>query len=484
MSAFPSFIGPSYTARSQQADCERTINLFLERSDVPGSRFPWSLYSAPGLPAFGSVGLAPGRAAFAQDGRCFAVIGYGFYEIDSAGVATLRDTVENDGLPATISSSGDAGGELFITAGGKGYCYNLGSNALTTELTSGANVGAYVGGYFLSLDTSISTLRISDFLDGTTWDPSQVALRSSAPDKWVGMLVVHDEIWLFGTETSEIWRDYGTASPAYPFVFAPVPGAVIEQGIGAAFSVARAQSTPIWLGANEQGQGVVYRGNGYGVPRRISNHAVETAIQGYETISDALAFAMQYRGHTFYVLTFPTADHTWVYDDTSEQWVEWLFWDVDTATWRAYRPMFHAMAFGDHFALDRQTGAYYRMAADTYTDAGGAPLRRLRRAPLPATDDTRVILDEFSLTADVGVGLSTGQGSDPQAMLRLSRDTGHAWGNEHWTSLGAMGEYRTRVIWNRLGQVRGDRGVLEVVVADPVPFSVSGAALEARRGLS
>ncbi len=479
---WPTFIGPSYTARSTQTDCEQTVNMYLERSETPNAAFPWTLLSAPGIDTEGSVSLAPGRAHFAQDGRRFAVIGYGFYEIDSAGTATLRGSVENDGLPATISSSGDAGGELFITAGGKGYCYELATDTLSTVLSSGANIGGYLDGYFLSLDTSISTLRISDYLDGTTWDPTQVALRASAGDKWAGMLVVHDEVWLLGSETGEIWRNYGIQSPAYPFIFAPVPGAVIEQGIGAGFSLARVNSTPIWFSANEQGRGMVLQGNGYGVPARISNHAVERAINSYDTTDDALAMSFQYQGHTFYVLTFPTADHTWVFDTTSGQWVEWLYWDVDAAEWRAYRPMFHAMFDGRHVVLDRQTGSFYTLSEDVYTDAGGSPLRRVRRAPFPSINQERVFVSSFGLTAQVGVGISTGQGSDPQAMLRVSRDAGNTWGNERWTTLGAIGTYSTRVIWDRMGMFRGNRGVVEVTVTDPVAFSLSGAFMDAQQG--
>ena len=465
-----------------QADCERTVNLYLEKTESPDGRFPWVLYSAPGIATFGSVSLAPGRASFSQDGRTFAVIGYGFYEIATTGVATLRATLNNDNLPATISSSGDAGGQLFLTSGGTGYCYTLATNVTTTVLTSGANIGAYLGGYFLSLNVSTSTLRISNYLDGLTWDPTQVALRASAGDKWVGMLVVHDEVWLGGSQTSEIWRNYGTQSPAYPFVFAPVPGALIEEGIVAKYSYRRVNASPIWLTASEQGQGRVVQGHGYGVPQRISNHAIESAMQTYTVISDAIADTFQYQGHTFYVLTFPTADATWVYDTTSEQWVEWLYWDVPTASYKAYRPMFHAMANGKHFMLDRLTGTYYTLSSTVYTDAGGAALRRLRRAPFPSTEDDRVFVSEFGIQAQVGIGLASGQGSDPQAMLRVSRDSGKTWGNEHWTTLGAIGKWSTRVFWTRLGMFRGARGVIEVVVSDPVPFSIVGATVDVARG--
>ncbi len=53
-----------------------------------------------------------------------------------------------------------------------------------------------------------------------------------------------------------------------------------------------------------------------------------------------------------------------------------------------------------------------------------------------------------------GVGLQTGQGSDPQAMLRFSDDGGFTWSNEIWRSLGAVGEYLTRAVWRSLGEFR------------------------------
>ena len=72
----------------------------------------------------------------------------------------------------------------------------------------------------------------------------------------------------------------------------------------------------------------------------------------------------------------------------------------------------------------------------------------------------------LELIAETGVGLSSGQGSDPQVCLRVSDDLGRTWSNEKWRSLGAQGAYRTRVRWNRLGQAR-DR-VFELSGSDPV----------------
>ena len=66
-----------------------------------------------------------------------------------------------------------------------------------------------------------------------------------------------------------------------------------------------------------------------------------------------------------------------------------------------------------------------------------------------------------------------------KVMLRWSDDGGHTWSNEHWASMGAKGEYGTRVIWRRLGMTGKLRDrVYEVSGTDPVKIAIMGAELK------
>jgi hypothetical protein len=65
-------------------------------------------------------------------------------------------------------------------------------------------------------------------------------------------------------------------------------------------------------------------------------------------------------------------------------------------------------------------------------------------------------------------------------MLRWSDDGSKTWSNEHWTSGGAMGKYRTRAKWSRLGAAR-DR-VFELVCTDPIPWRVIDAYVQVDPG--
>jgi hypothetical protein len=70
------------------------------------------------------------------------------------------------------------------------------------------------------------------------------------------------------------------------------------------------------------------------------------------------------------------------------------------------------------------------------------------------------------------------QGEDPQVMLRWSDDGGHTWSNEHWTTMGRIGETGTRVIWRRLGTTSKLRDrVYEISGTDPVKIAIMGAQL-------
>jgi hypothetical protein len=128
---------------------------------------------------------------------------------------------------------------------------------------------------------------------------------------------------------------------------------------------------------------------------------------------------------------------------------------------------------------DYQNGAIYAIDNKTYTD-NGQTIRRLRRAPHLVTDFNQQYFEMLQLQFQPGTGLSTGQGADPQAMLRWSNDGGSTWSNEHWRSIGQIGKYKNRVIWRRLGTAR-DR-VFEVVFSDPVKAVIVSANLKANAG--
>lgn len=480
MAQYPLFVNAAYQSQSPIADDERLINWYVENIESPGGKVKAALYPTPGVDEFVTVAQVGGRAMFAQAGRCFAVIGTGFYEIFSTGTATLRGTVALDTNPAQIVSNGDGGQELFITSGRKGYTYDLVGNTLTQTVGAGGSnlTSAYADfagslyGYFVSLDVSDSRFYISDLLDGTTWDALQFAERTIGPDPWVSMYTnSFGQIWLFGGQTTEVWYNNG----ASPFPFAPDTSGLMAFGCAAPYSVREANDMMVWLATTSNGGYQVMAAKGYN-PQRISTYALEYAIANYDTIDDAYGETYNDLGHVFYLLTFPSENVTWCYDFRTGLWHERGTWIPNNNAYDAWRPQWHCFAFNKHLMADRDTGTIYHMDVSYSTDVDGRYIRRLRRAPALFTEHKKVKVPKIEVFLESGLGLTAGpagspvQGQDPELMIRASNDGGKTWGNERMASAGMKGDYSKRLIFWRFGQAR-DR-VFEIVVSDPIPWRI------------
>jgi hypothetical protein len=133
------------------------------------------------------------------------------------------------------------------------------------------------------------------------------------------------EIWLVGERTTEVWYDAGNQF----FPFSRLQGVTLQLGTCAKHSITRFDTGLAWLAGSERGQNLVVMTEGYQI-KVISSEAVAAAINSYPVVSDAIAYSYSEGGHTFYVLTFPTADVTWVYDKTADRWHKRLSFDAAT----------------------------------------------------------------------------------------------------------------------------------------------------------
>jgi hypothetical protein len=471
---YPSFIGGSYESQAVTADAEKTVNWYPERMESPGAAARMVLYCTPGVEEIVAAATGPGRAHFYMDGREFAVIGTTFYEIGQFGSLTSRGTVALDSNPATICSNGDGGGQLFITSGGNGYCYNLSTNTLTqiAALNGIATMGGQLDGYFLVLDSSASKFYISALLNGLSWTTgTDFAQRNTAPDPWIGMQINGPYVWLFGEQTSEVWYDSG----ASPFPFARHPSGLIHYGIAAPFASAVANGSLVWLGASKIGDGQVLRANGF-APETISTYPLQYALNGYATISDAVAEAYNDFGHTFFLLNFPSQNVTHAWDAETLLWADRGTWIAEDNRFVAWRPRWGVVAFGEHRTLDASTGSVYRFNyAAGALDVDDREIRRLRRAPALVQENRRISYPGFEVMLESGLGTATGQGADPQMMMRFSDDGGRTWSTEQMRSAGKTGEFSRRVRWERCGE--GRQRVFEVSCSDPIPWRLMGANL-------
>ncbi len=474
---FEGFIGPSYKLGAPSASSQRTVNLYLEANEAgPRKANQLRLIHTPGLRKVATLGAGPLRGLHrASTGQLFVVSGNGLYEVFSSFDAVLRSGVlASSSGRVTLADNGEV--VMVCDGGSKAFQADLAAGSPLIQVTDAQCPGGYVAwqdGYFINTVPGTGKFQISGLGD-TSYDPTDFATKQGRPDNLEMVLSVNLNLWLFGAQTTEVWWNAGTS----PFPFQRNQSAFIETGIVAPGTAARVGSSVAWVGNDERGQGTVWYANGLS-PVRISTHAVEFALSGYARLTEASAFAYQIGGHEFYQLTVPApADGsgpggTWVYDFATQLWHERTY--LGTNGEEPHRAWIGGVAFGQVVAGDRADGRLYVYdSAHGFDDA--APIRRLRQSPHLSQAEKRIRYDAFELQVEPGVGLLTGQGSNPLAYLSWSDDGGHTWSNEHPASLGAMGKYLTRVKWRRLGVSR-DR-VFRVATSEPVPITWLGAELD------
>ena len=467
-------LGQSYVARSINAADNRCVNLFPEQTPENGLEIGY-LNRAPGLTKLVTIGTGPIRGLWAHQTNgtdAYCVSGTGFYRINTDYTYEYIGEVDGTG-PVTFA---DNGIQIFIAANPSGYIYNEVTDVfakITDPDFTGAGTVTYLDGYFVYNEPDSQKIWITQLLDGTSVDPLDFASAEGSPDGVVAVNSIHRELWVFGTDTTEVWYDSG----ATDFPLIPIQGAFNETGCIAPYSVAKLDNSLFWLGNDPRGFGVIYRSNGYAA-QRVSTHAIEYAIQGYTDISDAVAYTYQQEGHAFYVISFPTGNATWVYDVATGAWHERAY--LTNGEFTRHRSNCQCNFQSTTLVGDYANGNIYKFDLDVYADNGATQkwLRSWRALPSGQNNLKRTAQHSLQLESESGVGLVVGQGNDPQAMLRWSDDGGHTWSNEHWKSMGAIGQYGYRTIWRRLGMTQKLRDrVYEVSGTDPVKIAIMGAEL-------
>ena len=471
---FP-FVGSSSNGRSPNFDAARLVNMYVEKTESGASRSAAMLVGTPGLNPWLTLsgGGIKGCIRFSAT-VSIVIAGTTVWKVTSAKVATNLGTITAPGATVSMASNGTV---IMLVAGATGYFINPTLNTVTM-ITSANFLGStnvdFNDGYFVFNKMGTGQFQISQ-LYGTTIAALDFATAEGAPDNIVSLIVDHRELWLLGENTTEIWYDIGNVD----FPFQRVQGAFLEIGCAASASVAKMDNSIFWLATDDRGYGTVQRAVGYS-PQRISNHVVEAAIATYSVISDAVGYTYSQAGHSFYVISFPTADASWCYDAATNEWHERRYTNSDGTLGR-HRSNCQMNFAGLTIVGDWATANLYSLDLNYYTD-NGAAIKRIRICP-HITQETRLqFFHSLELTMQTGVGLPSGQGSNPQAMLRWSDDGGRVWSSEIWATIGAQGNYKTRVKWRRMGKSR-DR-LFEVSITDPIQVIITDASLSVTAGAS
>lgn len=516
-----SFVGGDNTLANPFQDRQACINWYMEASISKASKTVTSLLSCPGLiqlaaaPGGGAPGFSTSMTAWPQPysgpflpvrgmwvlpGRTQALVVISnvcyLATINSYGSSTITGSITLNQVGTLATNSGQVrirdngkGGYAIIVDGPCYYLYNTVTQTLT-QGNDGAWLGsstvAYIDGWWIFQQPGTPLFYTNAAPYSTAFNASLFNLKDAFSDNLMAVAESKEELWLPGEVTTEIWYNAG----GQYFPFRRLVGTLLQIGCKATQSIARlsaaGQEGLAWFGRSDRGENVVVRTRGLNA-EVVSTPAVSDAIAQYTTTSDAVGYTYQEDTHEFYVLSFPTADRTWVYDATLPPELAWhqrLSYDPYAALFHRHRSNCFMEFAGMRIVGDYQNGALYQLTRSVQNDAGWPMLAR-RRAPHIWDKETRGRIFAQSLQVDFapGQGASAGLGANPQAYLSFSRDGGASLGSVYSGSptgitapMGAIGQTRNRTMWRKLGWARDVVPQLDVIA--PVNRDISGATLQ------
>ena len=370
-------------------------------------------------------------------------------------------------------SMADNGTNLVIVVpGGDGYAFNNTTNVLTRVTDPDFQVSDTVGfyrGFFVFTTTDGKQLFVSNLNAPLTFSALDFGSAEGDPDRIITQILTNDELSIIGKETTEVFRNIGGAD----FPLQIIPGAFTEKGAHTKYGVIKFDNTYVFIGGGENELTAIWRQTSSSSAVKVSTDAIDNEIQKFTEAEIEAAFITTYSkdGQFLAVFTFNSnriPGKSFVYNGTasaltgSTVWFEFQTGMTD-AHWRVNAIV---KAYGRLYVGDSVDGRIGELVDNVYTQYDDNVLRSATLKPI-AENGIAIFAGELEATFQAGVGLTTGQGSDPVAMMEFSDDGGFNYFGVFKRPIGKIGDYGHEVIWNRQGRFP-DARTIRFSVTDPV----------------
>lgn len=373
----------------------------------------------------------------------------------------------------------DNGTQLCIVAvpdsatSGKSYIFTESPDTLT-EITDPnfdgpASSVVYIDGFFVFHKSDGKKFFNSPLNDGLSgYDPLDFNVAEADPDQIRGLGRINNQLYVFGSETTQIFRNIGRA----PSPFAPIAGAVIDVGVFAPQSIVRFATGLAFVGGgtNQSPSVWLIAGNS---KQRLSTKAIDNELAKVSDYNLIYSWVYSENGADFLGIATPST--CFVYDLVNGRWHERLS-DVGGES-DTYRVSHMVTAYERVLVGDNVSGNIGALNSDIYTEYGYLMRRFVASRPFDDLGNPvrvlsleAVIESGIGLPNDIAVSTSSSEtavgGSDPKMTLSWSDDGGYNFEGFISRSMGKIGEFSKRVIWNRIGSFPRQR-VLKFEVSSP-----------------
>ena len=444
----------------------------------------------------------------------FVVIGSAFFSVNivnGVGEYTLHGTLTTSQGDVFISENNNS--EIAITDLKNLYVYNFSAD---TFLQSTNNMSPPTGFFYAPFTTpgyisfQLGRLIIAN-LDTTNWYLSginaatQWSTTFTSNVAYIGAIGLKPDtiqaavplpgggnnIALFGNTVMELWQYTGNAI----FPYQRQSTFNIDYGTLNASSIAALDSYIVWVSANEQGGATIMKFNG-GREESISTDGIDFLLANLTNPTNCTGFLFRQDGHLLYQFTFPDDNISLVYDFDTK-----LFFYVSDEN-QNYHPARNVVFFqNDYYFVSLNDGNVYTFGTQfTYLQYSATNIQQMYRnricPPIRLPSQRMFIAKSLGFTVEngqpntkigqinppninptyltdqSGILLTDQQGNFlitqnsneiPQLTylydlyseaidLSLSRDGAQSWGNSVRQPMNPTGNYKSRMIFQRLGQ--------------------------------
>jgi len=320
----------------------------------------------------GATIIGINRGAQVLDGVPFYINGNNLYSFTAAGFVTDHGEILGAGR---VSLANNGQFLVIVVPGVTAYSFNNEDSTLTEITDIDFRVSDTVtlkDGFFTFTSSDGEVFFVSNLNQPTVYDALDFGSADVRPDKIVATHINHNELFVWGDDTGELFQNIGGVG----FPYQRVRGGDIQKGLHAKFGIVDFDNSFAFLGGDVNELTSVWRFEGGGV-RKISTSAIDNAIQEYteDEIADAFAFTYAYGGSFFVAFTFTSIripSKTFVYDATTsaltgqETWHERQSGMIDDK-WRVTSII---SAYGELLCGDSVDGRIGILEKDTHTEYG------------------------------------------------------------------------------------------------------------------
>ena len=461
-----------YIRASLPVSAQECTNWYVSQPELP-SLSPKLLLGTPGYVQLATTGIIRqiNRGAHVMNSLPYFVNGERLYRlnlvVDGNGVETFS-TTELGTIPGTSRvSMADNGTQLMILIpGGNGFIWVETTSTFTqitdSDFTANGNPQfvVFLDARFV-ITTDTKKFIISAVNDGLSYNALDFGTAEADPDDIVAPVVHKNQLFITGSETTEVFQNIGGAD----FPFQRVPGFVMDKGLFAPLSAVNANNTWMMIGGGTNESPAIWAFSGSGFAK-ISTTAIDSILQDLSDAEVTASFAYRYAQNGAYFVAFSLPNTTLVIDTITGAWHERKSEVLNAAgLTQTFRQRTNSLvtAFGRVLVGDSVDGRIGQMDPDTFTEYGANIIRTAVTQPF-AQQGNSIRVSSLEPTFESGIGNAAVP--DPKIRISHSRD-GKTFTDERLLPLGKVGEFNRRAIRRRLGRV-GRMDLFKVVLSDAV----------------